>query len=405
MKFFNSATNPLKIINIFLERLKGRIERRQIISLQPNIPAIGNVLISYVVKPFILKPDDPIFNCHTQNWECLQMAKTFLEMGYCVDVIRFDNDVFIPKKPYVFFIETRFNLQRSIPYLNSDCIKIYHADSAHILFHNAAEARRLLELQQRRGITLTARRCEPANYALENADCVFILGNEFTANTYKYANKPIHYIPISTPVLYPWNEEKNFEKCRHNFLFFSSSGLVHKGLDLILDAFAELPEYNLTVCAPVGKEEDFQKAYSKELYQTPNIRTLGWIDISSQDFQKIADSCVGIINPSCSEGGGGAVITCMHAGLIPIASYESSVDVYDFGIILSNSSVEEIKANVRKIANLPAHQLEEMARKAWEYARANHTREIFANVYRNKILEICQERNCTTGIIQEDKAF
>ncbi|PAX53975.1 glycosyltransferase [Brunnivagina elsteri] len=391
MKLPNLITKIGRTANLFIEKIKGRIQRRRMISLKPNNYAIGNVLISYLNEPFTLKPDDPIFNSHTQYWECRQMAITFLEMGYCVDIIRCDNDVFIPKKQYSFFIETRLNLQRVTSSLNPNCIKIYHADTAHILFHNAAEARRLLELQQRRGITLTARRYEPANYALENADCVFVLGNDFTANTYKYANKPIHHIPISTPVLYPWNPDKNFDNCRHNFLFFSSRGLVHKGLDLVLEAFAEMPEYNLTICAPVNKEEDFYQAYFKELYQTVNIRTLGWVDIRSIEFQQIAESCVGIVNPSCSEGGGGAVITCMHAGMIPIASHESSVDLHDFGMILNNSSIAEIKAKVRQIASLPANQLEEMAHKAWEYARANHTREIFAKAYKNKILEISQQ--------------
>jgi hypothetical protein len=50
--------------------------------------------------------------------------------------------------------------------------------------------------------------------------------------------------------------------------------MVHKGLDLVLEAFADMPEYHLTVCGPIQKEQDFERAYYRELYQVPNIRRL-----------------------------------------------------------------------------------------------------------------------------------
>ena len=381
-------------VNLLTSKIQGRIERRRIISLNPPTSAIGNVLISYILTPFLLKPGEIMPLSHTHFWECLQMAKTFLDMGYCVDVIRFDNDVFIPQKKYAFFIETRWNLQRSAPYLEQDCIKIYHADAAHLLFHNAAEANRLLQLQQRKGITLTPRRFEMPNEAIEHADCAIVLGNEFTMSTYKYANKPLYRVPISTPVLYPWFEDKDFDACRRRFLWFGSGGLVHKGLDLLLDVFAQMPDYHLTICGPINKEKDFETAYEQELYHTPNIDTIGWVDISSQEFLKILNSCVAIIYPSCSEGGGGCVITCMHAGLIPIVSYEASVDVNDdCGIVLKNCSLDEIKNTIHTIAGFPTQKLKDMAQNSRDFVRQNHTQENFARVYTQTIHKIIKDRS------------
>jgi glycosyltransferase involved in cell wall biosynthesis len=227
------------------------------------------------------------------------------------------------------------------------------------------------------------------NFAIENADFATCLGNEFTIKTYKYANKQIYRIPISTPVLYPWPEKKDFQSCRKNFLWFGSEGLVHKGLDIVLEAFAEMPDFQLIVCGPISKEKDFEKTYYKELYETQNIQTVGWIDIKGQKFIEIADKCIGLIYPSCSEGGGGGVITCLHASLIPIISYESSVDINDeFGIILKNCSLDEIKYSIEFISNLSAEKLESMARKAWEFARENHTKEAFSREYKNAIVKI-----------------
>lgn len=370
-------------------KVKGRVDRCRVISLKPELPSRGNVLLSYIIDPFFLKPGQPVPNYHTHYWESLQIAKTFLDLGYCVDVISFFNDVFTPKKKYSFFIDVRWNLERLAPLLNQDCVRIMHIDTAHLLFHNAAECHRLLALQQRKGVTLRLRRFEMPNFAIEYADCATILGNEFTMSTFRYANKPLYRVPISTPVVYPWPEEKDFEACRKRFLWFGSGGLVHKGLDLVLDAFAEMPEYHLTVCGPIQNEKDFEKAFYKELYQTPNIRTVGWIDVSSSEFIKIANNCVGIIYPSCSEGGGGAVINCMHAGLIPIVSYEASVDVNDdYGVILKASSIEEIKNSIRWISSLSGQQLKLMTRKSWEEVRANHTREKFAESYRDIVKKI-----------------
>ena len=45
---------------------------------------------------------------------------------------------------------------------------------------------------------------------------------------------------------------------------------------------------------------------------------------------------------------------------------------------------------MRRIANLPVAELKLMACKAWEYARANHTKEKFAESYRNAVEQIIE---------------
>ena len=70
----------------------------------------------------------------------------------------------------------------------------------------------------------------------------------------------------------PWPDQKDFDRCRNSFLWFGSNALVHKGLDRVLEAFAEMPEYHLTVCGPIHEERDFLATYHRELFDTPNIR-------------------------------------------------------------------------------------------------------------------------------------
>ena len=290
-----------------------------------------------------------------------------------MDVIGENNHHFVPAKNYSFFVGNRINFDRIAESLDQDCVKILHIDTAHWLFHNTGEHQRLLALQQRRQLTLPTRRSLKPNSAIECADYATILGNEFTISTYQYANKPLYRVPISAPAHYPWPEDKDFDASRRHFVWFGSGGFVHKGLDLVLEAFAEMPDHQLTVCGPIDKERDFKKAYHKELYNTSNIHTVGWIDIESRQFREITRRCIALIYPSCSEGQSGGVVTCLHAGLIPIISYESGVDVDDFGVVLKQLLDETIKNSVQLVSGLPLNELQNRARKAWEYSRANHT--------------------------------
>jgi glycosyltransferase involved in cell wall biosynthesis len=380
--------SELKAFLVNAPKEMAKLERR-FVCCKPAIPAIGDVLLCYNNHAFFAKNGDPLLTRHTNRWESWQIAKTFVDLGYRVDVINENNDRFVPTKNYSVFVGNRINFHRLTGLLNDDCIKILHLDTAHWLFNNMAEGRRLELLQRRRGFVLLPQRNINPNLAIEHAAYATILGNEFTIGTYRYANKLLFRVPISTPLVYPWQDDKNFNRVRKNFLWLGSEGFVHKGLDLVLEAFAQMPDYHLTVCGPIHTDKEFQNAYRQELYKTANIDTMGWVDIGSPKFLDIAKDCVGIVFPSCSEGGGGGVITCLHAGLIPIVSREASVDIDESrGVILKESSVDEIKASVQSLSGLTAQQLAAMSKKNWEFARTNHTRETFAASYSRVISEI-----------------
>ena len=357
------------------------------VSLQPNGPSRGNVLLSYFTEPFLLmKRGQAIPNAHSRDWESFLMAQTFLDLNYSVDVIHWQNASYLPEKPYSFFIDVRSNLQRLAAVLGPNCYKMMHIDVCHILFQNAAEASRLLAVQQRKGATLGPRRFEWPNLAIEHADSATILGNEFTMGTFRYAKKPLYPVPIIPSACYPWPEGKDFDACRKRFLWFGSGGLVRKGLDLVLDVFARMPDFHLTVCGPLDGDEDFVRAYHKELYETPNIETVGWVEIDGPKFNEICRNSVALIYPSCAEGQCGGVVTAMHAAIIPVISYETGVDVHDFGLILPSCKMQDIEDAIRRVSALPSTRLEQMARAGREYAQQNHTREKFAQEYR-KVIE------------------
>jgi len=366
------------------------IMEKRMINLKParEITTKGNVLLSYITAPFRLRPGGNWPTSHSNYWECFQMARTFLGFGYAVDVIDWTNNKFLPKENYDVFIDIHSNMERLAPLLGAKCLKILHITGAHWLFQNHAEYTRLLNLQQRRGVTLVPRRIALPSLGIEYADCATILGNKFTISTFAYANKPIYSIPLSSAVTFPWIAEKDFDASRRTFLWIGSSGMVHKGLDLVLEAFTDLKDCELHICGPVQDETDFVKAYSKELYSTANIKNHGWIDVAGPEFATLTRKCAAVVYPSCSEGCAGSVITCLHGGLIPIVSKESGVDIEGFGILLQNVTIDEIKAKIVTCANLSTDELRSRSKKAWQFAQDNHTREEFAKAYKQVVANL-----------------
>ena len=116
-------------------------------------------------------------------------------------------------------------------------------------------------------------------------------------------------------------------------------------------------------------EKDFTECYKKELYETPNIKLMGRIDVRGEQFKKIVNDSVGLIYPSCSEGQTGGVITGLHAGLIPIITRQSGVDAEPFGIELKTASVEEITDAVKRIVALTDDELRSRSLAVWHYAQ------------------------------------
>ncbi|MEO8196007.1 MAG: glycosyltransferase [Thermoanaerobaculia bacterium] len=383
-----------------LERLSRRIRRveRRVVTPaplaatgEPSPKPVGRALLSYILDPYLLPPESPEPHSHTHFWESREIGRILVAAGFELDVVHWTNRTFLPRRLYDLFVDVRLNLERLGPLLGPDCLKVMHIETAHCNFYNPAQRRRLAELEARRGIRLAPYKLLEPNSAIEHADAATILGNRATQATYAHAGKPLWPVPISQPFLYAFPEDKDFAAARRRFLWFGSGGLLHKGLDRVLEVFAALPELELTVLGPIDREPEFERAFRRELYGTPNIRTHGWIDVASPEFRALAHRHLALVYPSCSEGQNGGAITCMHAGLIPVLSRESGVDLDpEYGVELVTSSLEEIRGRVLELAARPPEELATMSRNAWEWVRAHHTRDQFSRGYARALREILE---------------
>ena len=376
----------MKTLNNRLQRFFGGLLKRKSRTSEPAVlrPAgkeHGCVALSYITWPFRDGWDSPKARGHTNAYEVIAMAETWRELGFRVEICDYDNSDYRPPKDCRIAVDIHGNLERWTPHLPAGCRKILHATGPHWLQWNHAELSRLQGVRDRKSIALAPRRQVSPSRGVEVADQVVVLGNAYTAESFAFGGKPVSRVPISSAYEFPWPEKRDFQSAKRKFMWVGSYGMVHKGLDLVLDAFSGMPELELTVCGRPEKEEDFFRLYKPELSGAANIRFHGWLDMATPDFAHIAETHATVIYPSSAEGGAGSVIHCMHAGLLPACTREASVDLCDFGVAISDGTVDAVRAAARKISDLSPREVEQRSRKAWEHVRRVHTRDQFRKSY------------------------
>jgi len=365
----------------YQEGARGRLKKR--------------ALMAYVAWPFYVDPENRLHGVIANGLQSVEIAKAFNRLGYIVDVIDWLDTTFVPTNNYDAFFGMHYNFERLLPYLADTTTKIYYGTGAYWAFEIAAEQHRIENLIKRRGIQIKLPTRLGDNNWVQLADAVIVMGNEFTASTYRPYNSKIFSIDNSARISNtPDLEHKDFTRARNNFLAFPSTGLLHKGLDLLLEAFIELKDLDLWVCGPLQAktERDFVRAYRRELFHTPNIHPIGWTDIHSEQFKQLTNKCAFVFSPSCAEGMAGGILDCMSQGLIPLVSREVGVDTNDFGVTFEESSVDIIRQVVTNMAKQPPHILRRMAQEAYRQACARYSLNSFSKNIERILRVILSER-------------
>lgn len=379
----------------FLGPYKRRLLERFRRKAPPPSPVIGytdgskgglnkRALIAYIAQPFYMKAEE-LKQGNSNRLQAVEIAKAFNRLGYIVDVVDWLDETFIPTNHYDVLFGMGDNFGRLIPYMGDRTIKIYYATGSYWEFENAAEDARCEGLKARRGIELRLPRRMTANTWTEIADAVIVIGNQRVVSLYTPHNRRVFGIDNSAHLTArPDFDRKNFASARRNFLWFGSTGLLHKGLDLILEVFSELKELDLWVCGPLESQaecdRDLVRAYRQELFHTANIHPIGWISIYSSQFRELTEKCAFVVSASCAEGMSGGILDCIARGVIPMVSRESGIDTDGLGVTFEESSIAEMRRVVTDMANKPPNVCRRLAEEACKQAS---TRYILENFSRN----------------------
>lgn len=217
-------------------------------------------------------------------------------------------------------------------------------------FANAAERERCAAIERRRGTRVAPRRQTPPfdGEVLRGFDAMFLIGGAATRGTYAhYGLRTIHPLPNSGYDTQQATDPGHRDPRR--FLFLGGHGQAHKGLDLLLEVFAARPELELIVCSDVARERDFADAYRRELFETPNVRVMGFVDVAAPAFADLQAGCGAMIIPSCAEGQCGTVTIALGFGLPCVVSRECGFDDPELDT-LPDCRIETIAAAVERVA-------------------------------------------------------
>lgn len=354
---------------------------------QPN-PLIQNyfganytkkTLISYITAPFTAG----IKLNHTNFAECFQIAKIFNSLGYNVDIINFNDETTkIDYTKYDVIFGFGDPLEKSF-YSNeiNKRITVFYGTGCHSDFQNKATVDRLYDVFCKKGVYMPkSARIVDKTWILQKtfSTGIISLGNNFVKNTYQkhYKGKSrVIAVPASFYKTYNINlDKKNYMEAKKHFLWFGSSGLIHKGLDILLDIFKNKKDVILHVCGNINNEKPFNKVYYKQLFNTPNIIDHGFVDLRSDSFIQIMNTCGFVLFPSASEGGSPSVLTAMgNGGLIPIISKAGGLDVEKFGFIFDDLQEETVELFIENALQLSNEEMYKKSKQSLEFANKQHS--------------------------------
>jgi glycosyltransferase involved in cell wall biosynthesis len=353
------------------------------VRLVPEGPKTGRVLMSYSTRVYHdLRAGKNLDRTHISAWQNFHIARIFLDLGFEIEVFHFEDHDYLPKGSFDVFVDIVANLGRLSDSLGPGVVKILYPMFAHWTVHNLNSYARHRALAERRGVAIPPKRLLAPNDSVERADHIFCKGGRFGRRTYAYSNNTL--IPIAQIHPHAINEfiDRDFGTCGRNFIWIGGSSAVHKGLDLVLEAFADLPDLNLTVLGRVAEEKQFAEVYRKELFELPNIKLAGWVDTLSDDFRTLVSNAAAIVAPSATELSCGSVIAGMMNGLIPVTTETADIEVAGIGIPIETGTVRSVSDAVAEVAAMSPVALRELSLAAREASQERYGGDKFIRTFR-----------------------
>lgn len=313
---------------------------------------------------------------HSNFTECYTAAEALHRLGYSVDCAsRGKTGIDYSRYGVVFGISCQSYAASFTADKDVSPIRIFYSVGAHTFYNFRTTAKRNKEFFKRHNRwLLPSYHYVPGNgmnyYMSQLSDAVISLGDKFLIEQMtsegeksdKIKQLSAFYFNVCTP-----DEKKDFTRCRNNILWFGSSGMMHKGLDIAIDFALEHPQFTLHICGGSRQEKEFWKFYMPKLKAAGNIVMHGFVDIRSDEFAKVLAECGILLNPSLSESGAVSVLNVLGNGaLLPVYSKGTGLDIANAGVEVDEVTYDNFKKALIDVAALPAETIEQ---KAWEAHR------------------------------------
>lgn len=338
---------------------------------------------------------------HSNFTECYTVAKCFDKLGYSVDCVsRTKSGIDYSQYDIVFGINGNAFMGAFSANEKIKPLKIFYSVGAETLFNYRVTALRNRDFYDRHGFwLLNSNRYMPGDartyYEANLSDAVICLGDEYVFDKFvaedksndKYRWLPAFYFPtVSNPA------KKDFAQCRKSILWFGSSGMIHKGLDIAIDFAIEHPDYTLHICGGSRQESEFWNFYVPKIKANKNIHLHGFVDIESENFSQILSQCGILLNPTISEGGAVSVLNVLgNSALFPVYSEATGIALYEVGICVPNVTYKDFEDALLKLEIMPDEEFKQKALNAHSFVKNNYTIEKYEEQMFGLLKEIIEK--------------
>jgi len=346
-----------------LEKVIGRLKR----PFYQKVSGLTNGFTSLDKRCLLYMKTSPLYrktNQHTNMWQTRQWVYVLNSLGFLVDMVSPEVDDYTPSDDYDLFIGYGSgNSGKHFHKYSSALIKakkIIFAGGPEPCLSNFLVRERYDKFNQRTGLNAPYMRTIDVDFDefAAVANYIFCIGENggFSCNSYaKYGLPVMPIIPSHNAPLYIQSRHKKDQK---HFLCFAGSGLICKGVDILVEAFRDLPDFDLHICGP--KEDVFYEAYADLFQPSSNIHYYGFVDIDGEQYQDLCAKCSFTILHSAAEGCCTAVINNMVSGLIPVINHEVGIDVDGFGYQIPSviDRVDAVRAAVLEVSSMNKSEYE-----------------------------------------------
>lgn len=337
---------------------------------------------------------------HASVHHANQMIKIFIDMGFCIDVCLCNDDIAFERMRHRHYdiilgqgpLYTRFCKEMNIPlqilWITENTPAVVERKYAERIddFHRRHPAVDYSMDVPRNGfLTDEMFRFSPiaiamqSSYNLQEMGVYFkklyaINGNAFFNADYQFQEEAVR---------------QSVQTSKNRFLWFGSMGLIHKGVDVLVDAFREVPQCSI----------DFYGLSPRELpifnkIKAENTVNCGRINVQGEAFiQEVVNRHSFMIFPSCSEGMSTAVATCMAHGIIPVVTRECGFAEHEAIMILDDWHVDSIKSKIIALNQMSDETVLNLRKAAYVYARQAFSLRHFEDSFKTIMKDIMKQNS------------
>ena len=307
-------------------------------------------------KALLYYKTEPLFNpllvkryVHTNNWEIVEMCRILHHAGFQVDVVDRSEKEWLPEDEYSLLIGSAGGRAGwRYPHYASEmpsALRVFYATNSEAERAKAQVLARYEAFEARTGVGASPMRV-PDNVDIEASmsltDAIICLdANGYSSASYERFALPTYKVVPSTSPAVRFDPAWRTSRRSRSFLCFSGSGFIAKGVDMVVEAFARMPDLTVYIAGP-GGDAAFWEAYGGIIESSPNILYEGFLDVGGRRFKELCGQCSFVILPSSSEAACTSVATAMRAALVPITTYETGVDDGRAGFLLPSQDKDLI---------------------------------------------------------------